>query len=181
MRRCAALRCPVGALGVALFGTGLQRAAGRRLPLHAFTHAPSSRACRWPAWWPCLTRTRSSPCLLFFRPRLPQVMQLATYLTYFAPQISPRMWSLFPRMLQVQRPRAAPALHGPPARRRLREMSWLHGTAYVPAPEPALRALIRHLPALLSHPPCALSPPQCINEWAIDYFEEVGCRSSSLG
>lgn len=30
-----------------------------------------------------------------------QVMQLATYLTYFAPQISPRMWTLFPRMVQV--------------------------------------------------------------------------------
>lgn len=31
----------------------------------------------------------------------PQIMQLATYLTYFAPQISPRMWTLFPRMLQA--------------------------------------------------------------------------------
>lgn len=29
-----------------------------------------------------------------------EVMQLATYLTYFAPQISPRMWSLYPRMVQ---------------------------------------------------------------------------------
>jgi len=34
-------------------------------------------------------------------PRPLQIMQLATYLTYFAPQISPRMWTLFPRMLQV--------------------------------------------------------------------------------
>ncbi|PSC72993.1 importin beta-like SAD2 [Micractinium conductrix] len=42
-----------------------------------------------------------------------EIMQLATYLTYFAPEISPRMWTLYPRMLQ------------------------------------------------------------CVNEWAIDYFEEV--------
>lgn len=34
-----------------------------------------------------------------------EIMQLATYLTYFAPEISPRMWTLYPRMLQARGPR----------------------------------------------------------------------------
>lgn len=31
-----------------------------------------------------------------------EVMQLATYLTYYAPTLSPRMWSLYPRLLEVR-------------------------------------------------------------------------------
>ena len=29
-------------------------------------------------------------------------MQIVTYLTYFAPAISPRMWTLYPLMLQAR-------------------------------------------------------------------------------
>lgn len=48
--------------------------------------------------WPILERYTSTDGQDIFE----EVMQLATYLTYFAPTLSPRMWSLYPRMVQVR-------------------------------------------------------------------------------
>lgn len=61
------------------------------------------RPCIWPPTSQQAVVVVVTSLLRTLRPGFlsPQIMQLATYLTYFAPQISPRMWTLFPRMLQA--------------------------------------------------------------------------------
>jgi importin-7 len=46
--------------------------------------------------WPVLERYTSTEGQDVFE----EVMEIVTYLTYYAPEISPRMWSLYPRILQ---------------------------------------------------------------------------------
>jgi hypothetical protein len=47
--------------------------------------------------WPILDRYTSTDGQDIFE----EVMQLLTFLTYFSPALSPRMWTLYPRLLQV--------------------------------------------------------------------------------
>lgn len=78
----------------ALAAYGVLRAMGTVLEsIHALPHLYAQME---DILWPILDRYTSSEGQDIFE----EVMQLATYLTYFPPTISPRMWTLYPRMLQ---------------------------------------------------------------------------------
>lgn len=91
-----------------------------------------------------------------------------TYLTYFAPEISPRMWTLYPQMLQVCAATARPLSQRPLS------SACLHVQGRdVLAPQPCKPGELRNKRHLLCCTLCPACPPQCVDEWAIDYLENV--------
>lgn len=136
--------------------------------------------------WPILDRYTSSEGQDIFE----EVMQLATYLTYFPPTISPRMWTLYPRMLQVWgrrlaaacgagcvRERSAAAPAPPTHQTHSTRVRTPHAHTHTRAHNTHARTHARNTgcPLLPRRP---LPPPhtqhlQCVGDWAIDYFEEV--------
>lgn len=143
--------------GLVLAGSGMgagaarvQREGGGRAGCLPASSAPHARSC-------APGRPAHAAC--------PQVMQLATYLTYFAPSISPRMWTLFPRMVQV-RPaaRTAVPVWGGVGRRVCGVAcqgggGWRHGAPPVACAPRAPARVSRIYVSFVPTPPCAPPPP----------------------